>query len=96
AEELPLPRGVLLGAADNARYPVVTVQLRPDDLVLFYTDGLVERRNPDGGDLLDRVLRTLAEVSAEPGELTLKRLRDLLPAAGPDDDTCTLAVRVLP
>jgi hypothetical protein len=42
------------------------------------------------------VRATLSEVSAEPGELTLKRLRDLLPAAGPDDDTCTLALRVLP
>ena len=95
-EELPLPSGVLLGAADRSHYPVVEVQLCPDDLVLFYTDGLVERRDPAGADLLDQVKSTLSEVSAEPGELTLKRLRDLLPAAGPDDDTCTLAVRVLP
>ncbi len=95
-EELSLPRGVLLGAADDAHYPVVSLPLEPDDLVLFYTDGLVERRDPDGADLLERVKVTLSEVSAEPGEPTLKRLRDLLPAAGPDDDTCTLAVRVLP
>jgi serine phosphatase RsbU (regulator of sigma subunit) len=94
--ELPLPPGVLLGAADRSRYPVVTMQLCPDDLMLFYTDGLVERRDPDGADLLERVMSTLSEVSAEPGAVTLKRLRDLLPAAGPDDDTCTLAVRVLP
>ncbi|RSM70732.1 phosphatase [Actinoplanes sp. ATCC 53533] len=94
-EELPLPPGVLLGAADHARYPVVSVALQPGDLVLFYTDGLVERRDPAGADLLEQVKRTLSEVSAESGELTLKRLRDLLPAAGPDDDTCTLAVRVL-
>jgi serine phosphatase RsbU (regulator of sigma subunit) len=94
--ELPLPPGVLLGAADRSRYPVVTMRLCPDDLMLFYTDGLVERRDPDGGDLLERVMSTLSEVSAESGDVTLKRLRDLLPAAGPDDDTCTLAVRVLP
>ncbi len=95
-EELPLPPGLLLGAADRARYPVVGRTLDPGDLVLFYTDGLVERRDPGGVDLLEQVKRTLSEVSAEPGDLTLKRLRDLLPAAGPDDDTCTLAVRVLP
>jgi serine phosphatase RsbU (regulator of sigma subunit) len=94
--ELPLPPGVLLGAADRTCYPVVTVELCPDDLVLFYTDGLVERRDPDDTDLLDEVRSTLSEVSREPGDLSLKRLRDLLPAAGPDDDTCTLAVRVLP
>jgi serine phosphatase RsbU (regulator of sigma subunit) len=95
AEELPLPPGVLLGATDHARYPVVSIRMDPGDLVLFYTDGLVERRDPGAGDLIERVKGILAEVSAEPGDLTLKRLRDLLPAAGPDDDTCTLAVRVL-
>jgi serine phosphatase RsbU (regulator of sigma subunit) len=95
-EELPLPPGVLLGASDHARYPVVSLRLCPDDLLLLYTDGLVERRDPRDADLLDRVRAVLSEVSAEPGELTLKRLRDLLPAAGPDDDTCTLALRVLP
>jgi len=95
-EELPLPPGLLLGASDRARYPVVVVGLCPDDVVLFYTDGLVERRDPEQADLLERVKATLGEVSAEPGDLRLKRLRDMLPAAGPDDDTCTLAVRVLP
>src|SRR5690349_805039 len=35
-EELPLPPGLLLGAADHSRYPVVTVRLCPDDVVLFY------------------------------------------------------------
>ncbi|MFI7542128.1 PP2C family protein-serine/threonine phosphatase [Actinoplanes sp. NPDC049599] len=93
--ELALPPGVLLGAADRSRYPVVSVPLCPDDLVLFYTDGLVERRDPGDAGLLDEVMRTMSEVSGETGDLTLKRLRDLLPAAGPDDDTCTLAVRVL-
>ncbi|GAA3348993.1 hypothetical protein GCM10020358_69530 [Amorphoplanes nipponensis] len=93
--ELPVPRGLLLGATDDARYPVVEVRLAPADLIMFYTDGLVERRDAAGADLLGEVMRTLTEVSAEPGDLTLKRLRDLLPTAGPDDDTCTLAVRVL-
>ena len=95
-DELPLPPGVLLGASDHSCYPVVTVRLCPDDVVLFYTDGLVERRDPEQVDLLERVKEALREVSAEPGDLRLKRLRDLLPTAGPDDDTCTLAVRVLP
>ncbi|MDR7277814.1 PP2C family protein-serine/threonine phosphatase [Catenuloplanes atrovinosus] len=91
ADEFDRPCGLLLGAAESAEYPVLTPVLRPDDVVLFYTDGLVERR---AGDPAAQVLR----------------VRDALAAAGPDlrrvhaalnepstfDDTCTLAVRVLP
>ncbi|MFC4017735.1 PP2C family protein-serine/threonine phosphatase [Micromonospora sp. GCM10011542] len=89
------PPGLLLGADVDSVYPVLTPRLRPDDLVLFYTDGLVERRAP-AADLLDRVRQTLSTLTAGPGEETLTRLRDLLNHPSPDDDTCTLAVRVLP
>jgi hypothetical protein len=41
-------------------------------------------------------MRTLGEVSAGPGERALTGLRGLLHNASPDDDTCTLAIRVLP
>ncbi|WP_410813651.1 PP2C family protein-serine/threonine phosphatase [Micromonospora sp. 067-2] len=89
------PPGLLLGASADSAYPVLTPRLRPDDLVLFYTDGLVERRTPDD-DLLEQVRTTLSALSAAPGEQTLGRLRGLLHHPSPDDDTCTLAVRVLP
>ncbi|MFF5180127.1 PP2C family protein-serine/threonine phosphatase [Micromonospora sp. NPDC000316] len=92
---LDRPPGLLLGADDDSAYPVLTPRLRPGDLVLFYTDGLVERRTPDEG-LLARVRATLSTVTAAPGEQTLAGLRDLLNHPSPDDDTCTLAVRVLP
>ncbi|GIJ45183.1 hypothetical protein Val02_20690 [Virgisporangium aliadipatigenens] len=89
--ELGRPDGLLLGADAGARYPVLAPRLEPADLVLFYTDGLIERR---ADDRLAHVLRHLSEVSAEPGAAPLKRLRDLLHRASPHDDTCTLAVRV--
>ncbi|MDG4757632.1 PP2C family protein-serine/threonine phosphatase [Micromonospora sp. WMMD710] len=92
---LDLPPGLLLGAGTDSAYPVRTPRLRPDDLVLFYTDGLVERRVPTEA-LLDRVAATLSAFTAAPGEQTLDRLRELLHHPNPDDDTCTLAVRVLP
>ncbi len=95
-DALDLPDGLLLGARDEADYPVVATQLHDHDLVLFYTDGLVERRDAGVPDLLDAVRRHLRAVSAEPGERALVRLRSLLNYASPDDDTCTLAVRVLP
>ncbi|MEU4337933.1 SpoIIE family protein phosphatase [Micromonospora lupini] len=92
---LDRPSGLLLGAGDDTAYPVLAPRLRPGDLVLFYTDGLVERRAPEQ-NLLRQVRTTLSALSATPGEQTLARLRDLLNHPSPDDDTCTLAVRVLP
>jgi serine phosphatase RsbU (regulator of sigma subunit) len=93
--ELERPAGLLLGAGDDATYPVLASTLRDDDLVLFYTDGLVERRATRTDAMLDRVRQTLAGVSAGADPQPLTRLRELLHFASPDDDTCTLAVRVL-
>jgi serine phosphatase RsbU (regulator of sigma subunit) len=97
AAELDRPAGLLLGADNAAAYPVVSPRLQPDDLVLFYTDGLVERRSSPAGAgwMLADVKRTLSEISAGPGEQALTRLRGLLHYASPDDDTCTLAIRIL-
>ena len=93
--ELDRPRGLLLGAEADAVYPVMTSQLRAGDVVLFYTDGLVERRNGDADLALELVKRRLSAVSGTPDEAALQRLRALLHAPNLDDDTCTLAVRVL-
>lgn len=92
---LDRPPGLLLGADDDARYPMVSSRLAVDDLVLLYTDGLVERRAGGSDDLLDRVRRALSELSTLPGAEMLARLPALLHHPNPDDDTCTLAIRVL-
>ncbi|WP_238451674.1 PP2C family protein-serine/threonine phosphatase [Micromonospora sp. 4G55] len=93
--ELDRPAGMLLGADADSTYPVVTPRLRADDLLLFYTDGLVERRVGDPVDLLGSVMRTLCDISRDPDARSLPRLRDVLHQPSPEDDTCTLAVRVL-
>ncbi|PRY29871.1 PP2C family protein-serine/threonine phosphatase [Pseudosporangium ferrugineum] len=98
-EELPRPPGLLLGADQHAGYPVAAARLEPGDLVLFYTDGLVERREIGAEKMLANVKERLSAVSAlsaASGEDPLARLRGLLRQANPDDDTCLLAVRVLP
>ncbi|MGN9809268.1 PP2C family protein-serine/threonine phosphatase [Micromonospora sp. BQ11] len=92
---LDRPPGLLLGADSDATYPGVTVRLRAGDLLLLYTDGLVERRSA-AVDLLAGVMQALSALSRNPGDQTLPRLRDLVHQPSPDDDTCTLAVRVLP
>jgi serine phosphatase RsbU (regulator of sigma subunit) len=96
ADSLERPPGMLLGADQGAAYPVLSPRLQPDDLVLFYTDGLVERRAADPGALLETVKGVMSGVSAAPGQDALARLHAQLHYASPDDDTCTLAVRVLP
>jgi serine phosphatase RsbU (regulator of sigma subunit) len=95
-DSLDRPPGVLLGADQEASYPVFSPRLEPHDLVLFYTDGLVERRNANPKVLLDTVKEVVSGVSAAPGDDALARLHGELRYASPDDDTCTLAVRVLP
>jgi serine phosphatase RsbU (regulator of sigma subunit) len=94
--ELDRPVGLLLGADREAHYPVVAQRLDDHDLVLFYTDGLVERRMAGADDLLDQVKRGLSGASASRDTDTLLGLRGVLNSASPDDDTCTLAIRVLP
>ena len=44
ARTLPQPDGVLLGAG-RPPYAAATIQFQPGDLLLLYTDGLVERRD---------------------------------------------------
>ncbi|MEU4217470.1 SpoIIE family protein phosphatase [Actinoplanes sp. NPDC026623] len=91
--DLTPPPGLLLGAETEADFPVATTRLHPGDLILLYTDGLVERR----GNVARRAAEVrahLSSVSAEPGVAPLPRIHQLLHAPSPDDDTCTLAVLV--
>jgi len=95
AMPLELPAGLLLGADDESSYQVLTPCLAAGDLLLLYTDGLVERRVPGTPSLLAEVMTGLAAASAEPGERALLGLAAGLNRPSPDDDTCTVAVRVL-
>jgi serine phosphatase RsbU (regulator of sigma subunit) len=94
-QPLALPPGLLLGADGAAAYPVLTPHLKGDDLLLLYTDGLVERRADTEPPLLEQVGAILAAASAEVGEPTLAHLAGRLSTPSPDDDTCTLTVRVV-
>lgn len=92
---LDQPAGLLLGAADDACYPVPRLRLRGGDLLLLYTDGLVERRTTSTHKLVARVKEVLSAASTQPDGEQLTLLRARLNYSSPDDDTCTLAVRVL-
>ncbi|MEV0629235.1 SpoIIE family protein phosphatase [Nonomuraea wenchangensis] len=93
--ELDRPGGPLLGAFPDARYSATSTRMRPGDVLLLYTDGLVEhrRRNLDEG--LAPVLAVLDRITAEPAPHPLADLLKQLRHANPDDDTCILAARPL-
>jgi len=91
AATIPRPVGTMLGVDPNSQYEEVAIELAQDDILLLYTDGLIERRRhtPD-----ENVGRLLAEAStAEPDlnvyvDRILQRIK-----SDTDDDTCILAVR---
>jgi serine phosphatase RsbU (regulator of sigma subunit) len=84
------PAGVLLGAP-AAGYETAVTALLPSDIVLFYTDGLFERR-----DLLLEA-GAMRAFGAALGQPDLEAAASaVITAAGPNpgDDTCLLAIQV--
>ncbi|MEU9235613.1 SpoIIE family protein phosphatase [Streptomyces subrutilus] len=92
AEAFPLTPGLLLGAIPDAEFAEEEVQLQREDILLMYTDGLVERRDLSVTDALDQLLT----VAARPLDSLERRLDDLLTysASDTDDDTCLIGVQV--
>ncbi|MGW4895958.1 SpoIIE family protein phosphatase [Kitasatospora sp. NPDC004240] len=90
ADVLPLPHGILLGAMDDAEYEEHVLRLRTGDVLLLYTDGLVERRDRPVEESVHQLIRA-AGVPGTDLEGYLDRLLELSPA-DTDDDTCLIAV----
>ncbi|KAA6210793.1 SpoIIE family protein phosphatase [Streptomyces filamentosus] len=93
ALDLPLLRGVLLGALAEAEYEETELRLEPGDTVLMYTDGLVERRDTAVHDSVAQLLT----VARQPSDSLEHRLDQLLARSksDTDDDTCVVGVQVL-
>ncbi|MGW6569107.1 PP2C family protein-serine/threonine phosphatase [Streptomyces sp. NPDC054975] len=87
-------RGPLLGALPGYAYDTSATQLHQGDLLVLYTDGMVERRNEDVTVGIERLANAVAASST----LEPQQLIDALVAdpelAGHDDDACVLAIRV--
>jgi len=91
ATALEPPSGVLLGAGREP-YELAALPLRPGDLLLLYTDGLVERR----GQRIDEGTAALVAAvrgSADPGHMIAAAIAALGPGHG-DDDTCLVALGI--
>jgi serine phosphatase RsbU (regulator of sigma subunit) len=92
---LPRPAGPLLGAIRNARYDTANTSIVLGDVLLFYTDGLIENRHRPLLEGLAPVVSTLNRITASPRPQPLAELLAELHQANPDDDTCLLAARPL-
>ena len=92
ARPLGQPAGILLGAGHGG-YDAMTLTLEPSDVLLLYSDGLVERRDRP----LDQGLGLLAEAAAgisDPEQL-ITAVLDAVSSTDSEDDTCLVALRVL-
>jgi PAS domain S-box-containing protein len=91
--EAAAQRAPMLGFLDTVEVAPVRARLAPDELLLLYTDGLVERRGESIDDGLDRLARSFAGRSPRLDDVC-DELYGVLAEAGPDaDDTVLLAVR---
>ena len=87
--------GTVVGLLDNMDYPEATVQLRPGDLLVSYTDGVTEPENDYGEFGEERLI----QIARENRHLPLDRITTLVTAAvdewigekeQPDDITLVL------
>ena len=92
ATALRPPSGILLGAARSG-YEAAALELFPGDLILLYSDGLIERRHRS----LDEGLAALTAAAAgitDP-ENMISAVLDTLGSTDTEDDTCLVALYVL-
>lgn len=92
ARTLPQPDGVLLGAG-RLPYAAATVQLQAGDLLLLYSDGLVERHDRS----IDEGVATLlsaARGNTDPDSVITAVLQ-ALGSTDTEDDTCLVALQVI-
>jgi serine phosphatase RsbU (regulator of sigma subunit) len=92
---LARPAGMLLGTMPAADYELATEDLAVGDMLFFYTDGLIERRDRDIDEGLLALLDAAKNCERETATGAVADLAGRL-EPGADDDVCLLAVHVLP
>jgi PAS domain S-box-containing protein len=93
-ELLDLPTGTPLGVG-GVPFETVTLDLRPGDQLVLYTDGLVETRNDPIDERLDDLLRLLSQPYRSVDDTCDRLLQQLRDPAG-HDDVAILIARVQP
>ena len=91
--------GPVIGAFPNIEYQAASVQLRRDDVLFFFTDGLSEAMNSDGQEYGDARIRQFvtARRQLSPQEILDQILEDVLkhdPTHPPQDDTTIITLKI--
>ncbi|MFK0046035.1 PP2C family protein-serine/threonine phosphatase [Streptomyces sp. NPDC090741] len=81
-------RGPLFGLMPGHAYATADVQLRPDDLLLLYTDGMVERRGEDITVGINALLAAFETCGGLAAQEALDRIMSRYAVEDHEDDTC--------
>ncbi|MFN8033287.1 MAG: SpoIIE family protein phosphatase [Mycobacterium sp.] len=86
--------GPVLGPVEDVSYAQGYVKVQPGDIVVMYTDGLIERR---GQDIETGMLRAQRLIAQWPDDVSLdqacRELSQTLTPAPRNDDVCVVALR---
>jgi serine phosphatase RsbU (regulator of sigma subunit) len=89
------PAGVLLGAATAPHFATAHMTLGGQQILLLYTDGLVERRGAGLTEGIERLLRVAAEAPVEDVDAFCSEVvARMTSGENLPDDLCVLALRV--
>ena len=88
----PMPAGLLLGVQPDARYEQLFLRLRRGDTLLFYTDGLIERRAASISDALAEFAAAAVPADPDLGAHATRIMASAVSDTG--DDACLLAARI--
>lgn len=91
AAALPKPGGTMLGVDPTGGYEEHCVDLETGDVLLLFTDGLIERRKHSPEDDIERLLAVAQNPEADLEAFVDRLLSEA--QADTDDDTCVIAVR---
>lgn len=91
---LQTPFGMVLGASSDAAYGSAVVDLAAGDMVLMYTDGLIEHRGADLGRGLSRLVATVRESCDGDLEQCVEHVMRHLGTPNPQDDTCLIGFQI--
>ena len=93
--DLP-PHRIPLGALDNGSYSLTYAPMECGDLVLGYSDGVIDARSPSGESFgIDRLFRVVAAGDSSPPSMVeqiLESLDEFTQGTEPYDDVTLVAV----
>ncbi|HTI22997.1 MAG TPA: SpoIIE family protein phosphatase [Kutzneria sp.] len=87
-------RGPVLGLGAGMEFTEERCSLSPRASIVLYTDGLVERRDADLDEDLERLAATAADLPPE--ELAVWLVEHLLTDEGPSDDVALVVAQLVP